>query len=202
MLVLLYNILRYFPQIKGAFMKAKLALLLAALSGPVLADNLALDLNNDAVRVSYQHNLDKNYQTDLAWTHVKDLGNTFAGGLALVQNINNDIKATLGGKAVFQQHDDLPDGTAIAVGGSLRVTPAANKKVAVAASAYFAPNVLSFGDMDNYREFEIRGEFVASEQLTAYVGYRNNRADYESHNVKADSVKLYDGVMVGGEFHF
>jgi hypothetical protein len=88
---------------------------------------------------------------------------------------NNDISANIGGKAIFQQHDHLPDGTAIAIGGSLRLTPAANKNFAVMASAYFAPNVLSFGDMDDYQEFEIRGEYKVSEQLTGYVGYRNNQ---------------------------
>lgn len=183
-------------------MKTKLALVLAIIAGPTFADSLSLDLNDDALRLNYQHSLDKNYQTDISWIHVKDLGNTFSGGLNLVQKFNNDLTALIGGKAIFQQHDDLPDGTAIAVGGTLRVTPAANKNVAVAASAYYAPNVLSFGDMDNYREFEVRGEYNVSPQLTAYVGYRNNRADYKAGGVEANGVKLYDGAMIGGEFHF
>ena len=70
------------------------------------------------------------------------------------------------------------------------------------ASAYFAPNVLSFGDMDDYQEFEIRGEYKVSEQLTGYVGYRNNRADYDTNNVKIKNADLYDGVMIGGQFNF
>ncbi len=184
-------------------MKAQYALLFAlATTGSAFADSLSLDLNNDALRVNYQHALNENYQADVAWIHVQDLGNTFTGGLTLTQKFNNDLSAQLGGKAVFQQHDTLPDGTAIAVGGTVRVTPAADKKFALALTGYFAPNVLSFGDMDNYRELEVRGEYNVSEQLTAYVGYRNNRADYENSSVKANGVKLYDGMMVGGEFHF
>jgi hypothetical protein len=180
------------------FMKAPIALLLAVIASPSFADSLALDLNDNSLRLNYQHSLDTNYQADAAWIHTKDLGNTVTAGLNLKQTLNNDITALIGGKAVFQQHDTLPDGTAIAIGGTLRVTPAANKNVAVSLSGYFAPNVLSFGDMDNYRELELRGEYQVSEQLTAYVGYRNNRADYGnlgSHN-------LYDGAMIGGEFHF
>jgi len=181
-------------------MKATFTLLLALVAAnSAFADNLSLDLNNDALRISYQNTLNANYQTEAAWVHVEDLGNTFTGGLTLTQTFNNDLSAQLGGKAVFQQHDDLPDGTAIAVGGTLRVTPAANKSVAVALSAYFAPNVLSFGDMNNYRELEVRGEYHVSEQLTAYVGYRNNRADYED---TAKGAKLYDGAMIGGQFNF
>jgi len=183
-------------------MKKYVALILATLATPSFADNLALDLNDDALRLNYQYGLDKNYNTDFAWTHVKDLGNTFSAGLTLTQSLNNDISANIGGKAIFQQHDHLPDGTAIAIGGSLRLTPAANKNFAVMASAYFAPNVLSFGDMDDYQEFEIRGEYKVSEQLTGYVGYRNNRADYDTNNVKIKNADLYDGVMIGGQFNF
>lgn len=183
-------------------MKKYVALILAILATPSFADNLALDLNDDALRLNYQHSLDKNYKTDFAWTHVKDFGNTFSAGLTLTQSLNNDITADIGGKAIFQQHDDWPDGTAIAIGGALRVTPAANKNFAVMASAYFAPNVLSFGDMDDYQEFEVRAEYKVSDQLTAYVGYRNNRADYETHNSKINNVDLYDGAMIGGQFNF
>ncbi|PTQ90801.1 YfaZ family outer membrane protein [Agitococcus lubricus] len=174
------------------------AIVLASLASYATADNLSLDLNDDALRINYQHSIDANYQSDFAWTHVKDLGNSFSAGLGLNQQFNNDLSGAIGGKAVFQQHDDLPDGTAIAIGGTLRVTPAADKKLAIAASLYLAPNVLSFGDMDNYREFELRGEYKVSEQLTGYVGYRNNRADYD----QANGVKLYDGAMIGAQFHF
>ena len=70
------------------------------------------------------------------------------------------------------------------------------------ASAYFAPNVLSFGDMDDYQEFEIRGEYKVSEQLTGYVGYRNNSADYNVNGAKDKNRELYDGVMFGAQFNF
>lgn len=182
--------------------KYTLIALSCALSTSVFADNLSLDLNDDALRLNYQHSLDKNYQTDFAWTHVKDLGDSVSVGLTLTQSLNNDITAYIGGKALFQQHDHLPDGTAIAVGGALRITPAANKNVAVVASAYFAPDVLSFGDMENYQELELRGEYKVSEQLTAYVGYRNNSADYSANSVKVKDIDLYDGFMVGGQFKF
>lgn len=172
------------------------------LSTTSLADNLSLDLNDDALRLNYQHNLDKNYQTDFAWTHVKDLGDSLSAGLTLTQSLNNDITAYIGGKALFQQHDHLPDGTAMAVGGALRITPAANKNVSLMASAYFAPDVLSFGDMENYQELEIRGEYKVSEQLTAYAGYRNNSADYSANSVKVKNIDLYDGFMIGGQFKF
>jgi hypothetical protein len=179
-------------------MKAKLLALATLIAAPAFADSLSLDLNNDAVRGNYGHEFSKNYTADFAWTHVKDLGNTFTGGINLKQKINNDLQAVIGGKAVFQQHDQLEDGTAIAVGGGLRFTPPANTKVGIAASLYFAPNVLSFGDMKNYQELELRGEYAFSEQLTGYAGYRNNQADYDV----AKNVDLYDGFMVGGEFHF
>lgn len=183
-------------------MKKYVALILATLATPSFADSLALDLNDDALRLNYQHSLDKNYVTDFAWTHVKDLGNTFSTGLTLTQSLNNDISAHIGGKAIFQQHDHLPDGTAIAIGGVLRVTPAANKNIAVMASAYFAPNVLSFGDMNDYREIEVRAEYKVSEQLTGYFGYRNNRADYETNNIKIKNADLYEGIMIGAQFNF
>jgi predicted porin len=183
-------------------MKARILILAALLSSPVLADSLSLDLNNDALRINYSHDFSKNYTADAAWVHVKDLGNTFTGGINLRQTLNADLSAIIGGKAVLQQHDNLPDGTAIAVGGGLRFTPPSAKQVGIAGTVYYAPSVLSFGDMENYREFELRAEYAFSEQLTGYAGYRNNRADYESGNIKANGVELYDGFMIGGQFHF
>lgn len=185
-------------------MNAKLLALTALIATPVLADSLSLDLNNDALRLNYGHEFSKNYTADFAWTHVKDIGksnengNTLSAGILLKQNIATGVDANIGGKAVLQQHDQLEDGTAVAVGGGLRFTPASNTKAALAASVFYAPNVLSFGDMKNYREFELRGEFAVSDQLTAYAGYRNNQADYDV----AKNVDLYDGFMLGGQFHF
>ena len=189
-------------------MKPRIVALLTLCAGPVFADSLSLDLNNDALRVNYAHDFSRNYTSDFAWIHVKDLGksndsgNTFTGGINLRQKINNDVSATIGGKVVFQQHDKYPDGTAMAVGVGVRFTPPANRSVGISGSLYYAPNVLSFGDMNNYRELELRGEYAFSDQLTGYVGYRNNRADYDYNGGSVNSVKLYDGVMVGGEFHF
>lgn len=183
-------------------MKKFITLALACISCHSFADSASLDLNNDALRLSYQHSLTKNYESEFAWVHVKDVGNTLSGGFTLAQALNNDITAHIGGKALFQQHDNLPDGMAIAVGGSLRVTPAANKNIALTGSLFFAPNVLSFGDMDNYQEIEIRGEYKFSDQLIAYAGYRNNSADYNMSGIKTKDVDLYDGVMVGAQFKF
>ena len=183
-------------------MNAKFLALAVLIAGPVLADSLSLDLNNDALRLNYGHDFSKNYTADIAWVHVKDLGNTFTGGINLRQTLNSDLSAVIGGKAVLQQHNHLPEGTAIAVGGGLRLTPPSAKQFSIAGTVYYAPNVLSFGDMDNYREFELRGEYAFSEQLTGYAGYRNNRADYENGNIKAKGVELYDGIMIGGQFNF
>ena len=183
-------------------MKKYIALALGWLTGSSLADSVSVDLNDDALRLSYQHSLAKNYESEFAWVHTKDIGNTVSGGFTLTQVLNNDITANIGGKALFQQHDNLPDGMAMAVGGSLRITPAANKNIALTGSLFFAPNVLSFGDMDNYQEIEIRGEYKFSEQLIAYAGYRNNRADYNMNSVKVKNVDLYDGMMIGAQFKF
>ena len=64
-------------------MKVQLALVLALIASPSFADSLSLDLNDNSLRLNYQYSLDKNYQTDAAWIHSKDLGNTFTAGLNL-----------------------------------------------------------------------------------------------------------------------
>ena len=63
-------------------------------------------------------------------------------------------------------------------------------------------DLLSFGDMDNYQEIEIRGEYQFSPQLVAYAGYRNNSADYNVNGAKDKNRELYDGVMFGAQFKF
>ena len=101
-------------------MKVQLALVLALIASPSFADALSLDLNDNCLRLNYQYSLDKNYQTDAAWIHSKDLGNTFTAGLNLKQTLNNDISALIGGKAIFQQHDNLTDEASIAIGSGGR----------------------------------------------------------------------------------
>lgn len=190
-------------------MKRHLAVLLALCAGPAMAESLSLDLNNDALRLNYSHDLSRNYTTDFAWVHVKELGNAkasgnaFTGGITLRQPLRGtDLTALIGGKVVLQQHDSFPGGTAIAVGGGLRFVPPTARDVGIVGTVYYAPNVLSFGNMANYTEFELRGEYTFSDQLTGYAGYRNNRADYDKSGVHYSDIKLYDGFMVGGEFRF
>lgn len=183
-------------------MKAPFALLFAVVASPVLADSLALDVNNDAVKLNYANELNKNYEADFAWTHVKDKGNNLSAGFSLKQDINSLLVANIGGKAIFQHNQHLPDGSVLAVGGRLTFTPYALRQLKLSAEAYFAPNVLSFGDIENYRETELRAAYQFSDQLTGFVGYRNYQADYKDNGYKLNDVRLYDSGMIGAEFHF
>jgi hypothetical protein len=183
-------------------MKKYIALVLVSLSTCSFADSASFDLNDDAFRLAYQHGLSKSYDVDFAWTHVKNLGDSGSATLALTQELNNDLTAYIGGKAVLQQHDHFPEGMALAVGGAMRVTPASNKNFAIFASAYFAPDVLSFEDMENYQDVELRLEYKLSNEFTGYTGYRNNRVDYNIKGIKTKDVDLYDGFMIGAQFNF
>ncbi|MBK9186504.1 MAG: hypothetical protein IPM78_09635 [Moraxellaceae bacterium] len=46
-------------------MKKYIALALACFTSHSFADSASVDLNNDALRLSYQHSLAKNYDADL-----------------------------------------------------------------------------------------------------------------------------------------
>lgn len=88
--------------------------------------------------------------------------------------------------------------TAVALGGLVHYAPPAIPKVGLVASAYWSPNILTFGDADRTVETGMRVEYEVIPQATAYVGYRKINLGLKS----TGDAKLEEGMHIGVRLSF
>jgi hypothetical protein len=61
---------------------------------------------------------------------------------------------------------------ALAVGGQVRYDLVPSQRIAIVASAFWSPDVLTFGQADNLTDFMARAEMRLADRVTGFVGYR------------------------------
>lgn len=103
----------------------------------------------------------------------------------------DEISASLGGKLLYVD-SDIEDGGALALGGELRWY--FYSKVSLRLMGHFAPSILSFGDMDEYRELGAHVVFEVFPNTEVYVGAKDTRAEFEYIRGKSE---LQHGFNVG-----
>jgi len=174
------------------------------LCAPVLADELDLSLNSDALRVQYFHEIESSgLSLDGGWLYHTDNGNVLHAGLHLIDLASSGrdkVEAGLGGRFVYTNGDSSKqNGFAVPLGGFLRFTPRAMNRLSISGSAYYAPDILSIGDMTKYQEFSIRASYNVLRQADLFVGARYVRGDYK--NGAAD-VRYDTGMHIGMSLRF
>ncbi len=184
-------------------MRARLllgVLLFAAM--PVCADELDLSFNADAFRLIYALDLREGLRVDGGWLHHQDNGDAIHAGLQLVNQANlgpNPVIAGVGGRVVYTDGDrSSQDGFALAVGGSLRYTLPRYNRFSLEGEVFFAPDVLSTGDMEQYREGAVRVAYSITQQARVYVGARYLRGDYDD----VADVRFDTGMHLGVHLQF
>ena len=174
------------------------------LCAQVLADELDFSFNSDALRLQYVHALGSSgLNVDGGWLHNSDNGDVLHGGLHLVDLASSGrdkIEAGIGGRFVYTNGDiSGQDGYAVPVGGFVRYTPQAINRLSVSGSLYYAPSILSLGDMDKYQEFSVRVSYNVLRQADVYLGARYVRGDYK----KGAPDSRYDtGMHIGLSLRF
>lgn len=169
---------------KNAALGAAAAALLIA-SGAASAESISFGLSSDSFRFGLVGPLSRLFsgvegQYDLGFMRrSKDGDNSYvahAGVLASGDAGIEDfpIKVGVGLRGVFAGGDNA-DGGAVAPGvqASLRV-PGADRFL-VSTYAYYAPSVVSFGDLDSYRDLGASLSYELSRSAVLSVGYRNTR---------------------------
>lgn len=77
---------------------------------------------------------------------------------------------------------------------------AANFPVSLGAGIDYAPEVLSFGDTDEYLAFHAQAAFHINEYAAVFVGYRDLEIDYEDSGVREELDD--DAAFIGLRFSF
>ena len=174
------------------------------LCAQVLADEFDLSLNANALRAEYFHEFDSNVlNLNGGWLYHTDNGNVLHVGLLfsdLATQGPTKVRAGLGGRVVYTNgFTSNQTGFALPLGGFVKVTPQAANRLSIAGSVYYAPNILSVGDMTKYQEYTVRIAYNVVRQADVYIGARYVRGDYKSTTPK----DLYDtGMNIGMALRF
>lgn len=93
---------------------------------------------------------------------------------------NQELIGGVGFKTMIISTDTSDLDLAAGVGGFFRYQPDFMNGLGVEGEAYFAPTILSFGDLDSAHEFVGRLTYKVLPQARVFIGYHDMDADYGS----------------------
>lgn len=173
------------------------------LSATASAGELDLSLNDDAARLNYAwHTAAENLRLDAGWLHHQDRGDVIHLGLHLegaASSGANPVVGGLGGKVFVIEPDGANvDAVVLGVGGFLRYTLPRYNRFNVYGHAYFAPDVLAFGDGDQYREIEARIGYNVLREADVFLGVRYSNIEFDP----AGDITMDNGLHIGIQLRF
>lgn len=171
------------------------ALLLPLLSFNCIANEFDFAISDDFIQASLQSSAAQSTRNQLSLMHADSKGvssDLISFGL-FASGSNNNINTSIGGKA-FALYSDSSNIRGIALGGSVEMTPV--PKVSVAASAYYAPDIVTGGDFENYQEFDARVAYKILDNASIFIGYRfmevkNDQFEFEPYKGGFVGLKFY-----------
>lgn len=183
------------------------AVLLGLFSTAVAADNIEVDLRDDAIRGLYSMDLSSRgysgLSTDFGILYNEDqkqLDDTLVHAGLLVSGENwsksGTFSISLGGRAVYTSPERIDLG-AIAIGGKVRFSPV--HRLGIGGSVFYAPKIISFMDAESYTEMTLRVDYQVLPQAFVFVGYRQVEVDILEG---PENVELDEGGHVGAKFLF
>ena len=176
----------------------------ALLCAQVKAGELDFGLNSDALRLQYMQELTRSgLAVDGGWLHHTDNGDVLHAGIHIVDlasSSRNQLEAGLGGRFVYTNGDlSGQDGYGFPVGGFVRFTPQRMNRLSLFGSLYYAPDILSLGDMEGYREYTLRIGYNVLRQADIYIGARYVRGEYDDG---LPDVRFDTGMHIGMTLRF
>jgi hypothetical protein len=154
---------------------------LACAAGPALAHEIDLGLNADAFRAAYATPVGDGLRLEGGWLHDGDEGDLVHAGFLVTGDAapgSQTITAGIGGRlAYLDAEGSSRDGYALGVGGSARWVLPRYDRFAVYGELYWAPDILSGGDIEEYTDATLRLGYSVTRQAEVYVGARHACAD-------------------------
>lgn len=168
------------------------------------ASELNLNVNDDAARLTFAWPAlaREKLQFDAGWLHHQDRGDVGHFGLHLVDLASTGrypVTGGLGAKAFYVSSDDLDrDGFVLGLGGFLEYTFPQYNRFSVSGHVYVGPDVLAFGDADQYREIEGRVSYNVLREADIYLGLRYLNTEFDDGR----DTNIDNGTHVGVELRF
>lgn len=112
-----------------------------------------------------------------------------------------DVAAGLGIRAVYTgiDHDS---GGIVALGGQLEGRMPSMNRLGLTGYAYYGPEVLAFGDVNDYREFGVAVDYELIRGGSVYVGYRNITQSFDLLQGFKSDVEVEDSAHIGFRLKF
>lgn len=190
--------------------------LLGGTSAAAHADNIDINLNNDALRLSYAHQLQstKGLSVEVGGLYTEEMrydGHRVdddelllhAGLLVSGENWSQagTFDISIGGRLIagsIEPGNTNYDLVALGFGGDVRFSPV--HRLGIGGNIYYAPDITSFQDANSYQEFGVRVDYQLMPQAFVYVGYRN--VEVELDNPGSTKAEFDDNVHLGFKMTF
>lgn len=187
-------------------LRSVVSLSLLALSGAAVADAVDINLRNTSAQLQYKaalggSNLGKS-EVDMGAIYTQKNNLLGEVGLLVKGEVGGNapgLSAGVGVKGVIARIVPVNvNTTAIALGGMVRYSPVAERRLGLVAQFYVSPSITTFGGADRYQELALRVEYEVIPQAVVYLGYRD-----VNFNVKNGANTTFDsGGHVGVRMTF
>lgn len=191
------------PQPGHALLAALMLVFAVATLRGAAADSLALDLNDDAARLTFEHPFaQRNIRVDGSWLHHQDRGDAVAVGFHVTGNAATaarPVNAGLGGRLYYVNADRAnADGALLGLGGFFDAKLPDYDRIGFGGHLYFAPDVLAFGDAKDFFDISVHASYAVLRQGDVYLGLRNVQGEFKN----AGDVTVDTGLMLGFRLNF
>lgn len=175
---------------------------LSSLSSAAVAHELDISVNEDAFRSVFTLTLQDNLRIEGGVLHNSDSGSVISAGLQVTGDVataGEKLTGGIGARLAYLDGDGSQrDGYALGLGGSVRWALPRYERFALSAEGYWAPEVLSGGDAEEYLDGTVRFGYSVTRQADVYLGARYVRADYDNR----PSTHFDTGMNIGFNLRF
>lgn len=183
---------------------ALLGLPLAFIGAPAGAHEINLSFNDEALRATYATGFSNGLRLEGGWLGDNDSqeGDVVHASLLVtgdVAPVGQKLTGGLGARLAYLDGDGSQrEGYALGVGGLLRWAIPRYERFVVSGEYYWAPEILSGGDAEEYMDGTIRLGYSVTRQADIYVGARYTSAEYDDR----PEVRFDTGLHLGLELRF
>ncbi len=177
-------------------MKLWLALFtLLSFSSITYADNLEFALSDEVIEATMQNFYSDSFSSQAALLHADDDKQTsdlISFGL-FANGKTGSVRTHLGGK-LFWMEGEKVDSRGLALGGAVDafLTP----KLFIVGSIFYAPDITTGGDFDNYLDLGVKLSYQILENTALFIGVRSIEVEKDNFDYE-----VYEGLLFGFRFN-
>lgn len=172
--------------------------LLAASATAAQAVEADLNVNDKAARLTVGAPIGNNILVDGSWLYHADNGHVVsaAGHITGAASGVDPLRAGLGLRLSWISNDreSEEDGMALGLGGFVRYTLPQYDRISFGGTLYYAPEVLSFSDVDEFYEFGVTAGYSVIKDADVYLGWRTMKADFKNDGTERMDTGFHIGL--------